>query len=538
MKSKKNCMGENSKRCSFEVAPPSIPTKEIREVITTDIVVLGAGLAGLTASGSAAEKGAKTILLEKGDSPSFRGYGIAAVNNRLQKKEGIEVDKDKVITELMWWSGYWANHRIIKLWADNSAAVIDWLTDLAVASGITPNSLTEIPQTVSGSPFNYMKVVGLNLPGWNVTVAKLLEKNAREQGVDIRWNTPATRLLREANGRVTGVIAKNAMGDYIQFNARKGVILCTGDYGHNPEMVKKYIPERATHFTDIFYGADNRFSRDAEVLRKHLGPDAEPVPDHKKGPHKNTGDGHQMGLWVGAAIDEPPHCPMLFDHAVVESPYPIFVPLTRQPFLNVNINGERFKNEELPYGYICNSDLSQPGHVKWVVWDANWEEDSKKMGQIGCKALQPPLHSLSIIEVLIEKGIIKSASTIQDLAQKMEVPCERLEATVARYNELSHMGKDLDFGKRSECLSKIEQAPFYAIKMGISLLVTLGGLKINTRLQVLDIEGNVIPGLYAAGNTSGSFFSNDYPITIFGVSHSRALTFGRLAGFNAAAEQV
>jgi len=438
----------------------------------------------------------------------------------------------------MTWSGYWADQKVVTLWADNSAAVIDWLTDLALAAGITPNKLRDIPQTIPSSPFNYTQIVGINLPGWNETVTNLLEKNAKERGVDIHWNTPAKQLLRKGKGRVTGVIAQNSIGDYIQFNAAKGVILCTGDYGHNPEMVKKYIPERATHFTDIFYGYDNRFSRDPELLKKHIGPGALPIPDHGKGLHKNTGDGHQMGLWVGAAMDEPPHCPMLFDHAVVESPIPIFVPLTRQPFLNVNINGERFKNEELPYGYICNADLAQPDHVKWVLWDANWEEDSKKMGQIGCKALIPPLHNPLIIEVLIEKGIIKSANTLQGLAQKMEVPYEMLKATIARYNNLAHIGKDHDFGKRSECLSKIERIPFYAIKMGVSLLVTLGGLKINTKLQVLDTEMNVIPGLFAAGNTSGSFFSNDYPITIFGVSHSRALTFGRLAGFNAAAEQV
>ena len=245
------------------------------------------------------------------------------------------------------------------------------------------------------------------------TVAHLLHQNAEDHGVDIRWNTPAVQLIREARGRVMGVIAQNSAGDYIQFNARKGVILCTGDYGHNPEMVKKYIPKRATHFTDIFYGFYPDFSMDPDLLKKYIGAGALPIPDHLKAPHKNTGDGHQMGLWVGAAIDEPPHCPMLFDHGVVESPTPIFVPLTRQPFLNVNLNGERFKNEELPYGYICNADLTQPGHVKWVVWDAKWEEDTRRMGQIGCKALVPPLHRPAIVQVLIDKGIIKSANTLE-----------------------------------------------------------------------------------------------------------------------------
>jgi fumarate reductase flavoprotein subunit len=527
-----------TEKWSFENPPPVIPQIEIKERITADVIVVGAGLAGLTAAGSAAEAGAKTILLEKGSSPSFRGFAIAAINSKLQKEEGIEVDRDKVITELMTWSGYWADQTVVRLWADNCATAIDWLTDLALAARITPNKISDIPQTISGSPFNYTKVIGINLPGWNKTVAHLLEKNAKDHGVDIRWNTPAVQLIREEKGRVTGVIAKNTADDFIQFNAKKGVILCTGDYGHNPEMVKKYIPERATHFTDIFYGHDPDFSRNPDVLMKYIGSGALLIPDHLKVPHKNTGDGHKMGLWIGAAIDEPPHCQMLFDHAVVESPIPIFVPLTRQPFLNVNLDGERFKNEELPYGYICNADLTQPNYVKWVVWDAKWEEDVKRMGQIGCKALIPPLHNPAIVQVLMDKKIIKSANTIEELAKKMEVPFEKFKATIERYNELARMGKDLDFGKRPECLSTIEKAPLSAIKMGVSLLVTLGGLKINTRLQVLDTEKNAIPGLYAAGNASGSFFAEDYPITIFGVSHSRAITFGRLAGFNAAAEKV
>jgi fumarate reductase flavoprotein subunit len=475
-----------SEKWSFEIPPPPIPQKEIKKVITADVVVVGAGLAGLCAAGSAAEAGAKTILLEKGSSPSFRGMAIAAVNSRLQKEAGIEINRDEVVAELMSWSGYWADQKLVTLWADQSAAVVDWLTDMALAAGITPLPLSAIPQTIPGSFYKYYPVISVNLPMWNETVAELLERNATVRGVEFHYNTPAAQLIREGKGRVTGVVAQTSAGDYKHFNAKKGVILCTGDYGHNPDMVKKYIPERARHFTDIFYGFDREMSRNPEKLKKYIGPGALPIPDHLKAPHKNTGDGHKMGLWIGAAVDEPPHCPMLFDHAVVESPTPIFVPLTRQPFLNVNLSGERFKNEELPYGYICNADMMQPGHVKWVVWDAKWEEEVKRMGQIGCKALIPPLHVPPIIQVLIEKGIIKTENTLDELVQKMQVPAETFKATVARYNELARQGKDLDFGKRPECLTTIEKAPLYAIKMGVSLLVTLGGLKINTKLQVLE----------------------------------------------------
>ena len=110
-----------TEKWSFENPPPAIPQIEIKERITADVIVVGAGLAGLTAAGSAAEAGAKTILLEKGSSPSFRGFAIAAINSKLQKEEGIEVDRDKVITELMTWSGYWADQTVVRLWADRDS---------------------------------------------------------------------------------------------------------------------------------------------------------------------------------------------------------------------------------------------------------------------------------------------------------------------------------------------------------------------------------------------------------------------------------
>ena len=118
------------------------------------------------------------------------------------------------------------------------------------------------------------------------------------------------------------------------------------------------------------------------------------------------------------------------------------------------------------------------------------------------------------------------------------VPMETFKASVARYNAMARQGRDLDFGKHQDRLTTIEKPLFYACKIGGCYLVTLGGLKINEDLQVLDRERNPIPGLYAAGNVSGSFFGNMYPTTIPGLSHSRAWTFGRLAGLNAAADLV
>jgi fumarate reductase flavoprotein subunit len=117
------------------------------------------------------------------------------------------------------------------------------------------------------------------------------------------------------------------------------------------------------------------------------------------------------------------------------------------------------------------------------------------------------------------------------------LPKEKLEPVIARYNELARNGKDLDFGKHSDRLTTIEKPPFYTCKIKTRFLVILSGLKINSQMQVLDVEKRVIPGLYAAGNVSGSFFNHHYPTTVPGLTHSRAWTFGRLAGRHAAAER-
>jgi fumarate reductase flavoprotein subunit len=127
-----------------------------------------------------------------------------------------------------------------------------------------------------------------------------------------------------------------------------------------------------------------------------------------------------------------------------------------------------------------------------------------------------------------------TANTIEELAEKMNVPVETFKATIKRYNELAEMGKDLDFNKRADRLTAIDRPPFYAGKGRYRLLAVMGGLNVNTRLQALDKDREIIPGLYLAGNTMGNRFAVDYPTMAPGISHGMALHFGRIAGYNAA----
>ncbi len=350
----------------------------------------------------------------------------------------------------------------------------------------------------------------------------VLVEKAKELGVDIYYETPLVQLIREDNSRVTGAIARNKQGEYIRVNAQQGVILCTGGYARDVEMVEKLCPTALATSMSVC-------------------------------PLTNTGDGIKAGLWVGAAMD-PVHAMMVFDRGIVLDGKPIgppwqggYLQLGSQPFLRVNTRGERFVNEDLPYDYCWDAALMEPGQVWWQVWDANWKEDVKRFHTTICSRIvdhpgAPPRGGLDLQEAeinkLVEMGLIKKADSIDELAGLMKVPAGTFSATVNRYNELAQKGEDLDFGKITFRLSTLQQAPFYAANLAGMLICNLNGLRINTRMQVLDQELNAIPGLYAAGNDSGSFFALNYPEMLGGIALGRTATFGRIAAQAAVQEKA
>jgi fumarate reductase flavoprotein subunit len=495
-------------KLDYEFGTALIHPRDIKEELSSDIVVIGAGISGLTAALSAASQGTKTIILEKGDSIHWRGGHNAAIASRIQKQQGIHIDREQIIYSIMEQGGYRCDQRVVTAWADNCSSVMDWLIDMAKAEGLDILlDPTTKPWYFPNYPTPHVFWTSLqDFPKGQEALAKMLLKNALKAGVEVRYNTPALKLLRDGPNRVSGVIAKNPQGGFFRFNASKAVILCTGDYGHNPEMIKKYCwPE-------------------ISKLNTQYDP---PV---------NTGDGHLMGMSVGAAIDDPPHCVITQDWCAWNKD--IMFHLSRQPWLYVNLKGERFMNEDLPYGYACSQVLRQPGGFWWSVWDSKWESEYPKMQSQCCKNMGPPRYMWDPkrLDHALQREDVLFASTIDELAQKIKVPVETFKATVERYSELARSGRDVDFGKHPDRVTTIEKPPYFACKMEVRFLVILSGLKINNKMQVLDKDGNIIPGLYAAGNASGSFFGHQYPSTIPGLTHSRAWTFGRLAGLNAAAK--
>ncbi len=505
----------------FEVPPAPVPEKDIKQTLTADIVVVGGGTGGMFAALTAAESGAKTIVLEKGPTAAVGPAWMGAVNSSLQKKLGVQIDRNEVVAEICRYGGHLVDQRLVNLWADRSGEAIDWFASIVEAGGMQVMVETDVKEGFYKSyPVAHVAVA----PGEKVTsfptgaigsayYLPILAEKAIKLGVDILYETPLVQLVREEKGRVTGVIAKNKQGEYVRVNAAKGVILCTGGYARDVEMVEKLCPTALDTSMSVC-------------------------------PLTNTGDGIKAAIWVGAAID-PIHAMMVFDRGVVIDGKPIgppwqggYLQLGSQPFLRVNMRGERFVNEDLPYDYCWDAALMEPGKVWWEVWDANWKEDVKRFHTTICSRIlddpgAPPRGGLDLqeaeIDKLVEMGLVKKADTIEALARLMKVPEKTFSATVDRYNELAQKGEDLDFGKLGFRLSNLQQAPFYAANLAGMLICNLNGLRINTQMQVLDKELNSIPGLYAAGNDSGSFFALNYPEMLGGLALGRTATFGRIA---------
>jgi fumarate reductase flavoprotein subunit len=460
--------------------------------IDTEVVVVGFGISGLTAALSVLDAGAEVVVLEKGTKNNARGFDCGCVNSSVHKEAGVTIDRDELIGELMMQSNYRADQRLITVWADKSGEAIDWLRGLMAPRGVEA-FLPEVGAEKEG-PYKVWHTA-VNWTGQNAGLAKEMETLIVEKGGDIHYNTPAVSLVREGEGRVIAVIAKQPDGSSLRVNAKKGVILSCGGYDDSPEMMQEYLRP-----------SDLRFAR------------------HNSETGGCVGDGHNMALAIGAAMDEPPHCLILGNGIIQDKDHTELYLVMFIPYLRVDCNGDRFVNEDSDYCRAANANARLPKSFHWSVMDSTKEEN-----RWGDKA--------TLLEQYVPEGAVLKADTLEELAKKMDVPAETFKATVERYNSQAAGGKDVDFGVEAGKMKPLKVAPYYAVKVLNFYLVTVSGLIINTNIQVMDPEGKVIPGLYASGNTSGGFFADAYPRNVHGASHGRAITFGRLAALHAVSEK-
>lgn len=508
---------------------PEIAEADVVATYDAEVIVVGSGTSGTFAACAAVEEGAKTILIEKLNQ-EFGGSGIrdtlGAIGSKQQIENNDNPDKFDVITELYRQSNGYGNQDLYKVWADHSGEAIDWYTERCAAANLSIRHEVDAHDHDVRYP---IYDVGHSLQmsatqGAHGVTMNVLKEYASKLGLECHYDTAMVKLIKEDN-KVTGLYAKTEAG-YVRYNASKGVIVCTGGYGLNMEMLNALQPE-TVKMINISYAYPGC-----------------------------SGDGIKACLWAGAAMDET-HSSMLFDRGGIKADAighgdgnGVLFWMGSQPFLKVDLNGNRFTNESGCYDYILHEAFKLPNQTYAMIWDANYIKDMQRFDSHGCSRMFPhvngaesvwpiEMNEAAFMTPYRQEGIVVAADTIEELAEKLGLPKDNLAATVKRYNELYDMQKDEDYGKESYRLSELRTPPFEGAKLsGGYYLTTMDGIKIDTNMNALDKEGKVIEGLYCAGDCSGGYFGSSYPNLLAGAAAGRSVTFGRRAGKIAANREV
>ncbi len=471
-----------------------------------DLVVIGSGATGTVAALTAAEGGARVIVMEKmrslGGVSNF-AEGMFAAESNMQRAQYASYSRDDAFKTIMEYSHWRANPRLVRAFVDETAATISWL----VGHGV---EFQELSRNMPDGPLVWHVLKGPDRERASLMM-RTLAAGAKEKGVNFWLVTQARELVKEG-GRVTGVIAEKD-GREVRVSA-KAVLVATGGYANNKEWIKKYT------------GFD-------------LGVNLITVGNVDK-----MGDGIRMS-WAAGAAEEGTGVLQLLRGGPVLGPGLSFIsPLESaacQPGLWVNQDGERYCDEGIQGNFSLdgNAMAGQRGRFSFAVFDeSNVRHWMEKGSDLGTGRIFPPGSRLNIRKALKEAldqkvSDIYSAATLEGLAGQMGISPTALSATVAEYNGFCEKGHDDLFAKNPAYLRPLKEPPFYALKCHAVFLGTLGGIKVNERLEVADKKGNPIPGLYAGGMDAGGIYGDSYDVRTCGGTLAFAINSGRIAGKNA-----
>ena len=486
-----------------------------------DVVVIGAGGAGMTAAMTAADAGQKVVILESqamvgGNSARATGGMNAAKTvyqdeNEFDQAAGVEktlataAEKyadNETITALAktvseQWAAYQANPtgyfdsvelmeldtmvggkgindpELVKTLCEGTADAIDWLDE----NGITLHNV---------SSFGGASVKRIHRPvneeGKVVSVGAymipLLQENCEKRGIDIVLNTTVDTILTDANGAAVGVSGTDKDGNTVVVNA-KSVILATGGFGANLDMVTQYKPELAGFMTTNAAGAQ--------------------------------GQGIEMATAIGAGTVDMDQIQI---HPTVEANTAALITegLRGDGAILVNANGERFVDEVGTRDVVSAAEIAQPGSYSWLIVD------------------QAMADASSVIQGYIKKGYTKTGATYEELAKELDVDPAAFANTMETWNSYVEAKNDPDFG-RTSFANPLNNGPYYAIKVTAGVHHTMGGVTINSVTEVLKEDGTVIPGLFAAGEVTGGVHGAN---RLGGTAVADFVVFGRIAGESAA----
>lgn len=473
--------------------------------LTTEIVVIAGGPAGLSAAVQAAEDGAQVTLIEKAATcggAANMGMGPLGIGTKYQKNQMIDISVEKAFHMFMEYTHYQVDARLVKRYFAQSAETIEWLEDMGVEF---EGAYRYFPQ--SEATWHIVKTdQGIGPRAASFMNRKLYER-ALELGVDIHTETPAKKIIME-DGKVAGVLATDKDGEEIKINC-KAAIVCTGGAGANPDLIKQETG--FIHGVDMFNFA---------------------IPGI-------VGEGLKMA-WEAGAGKSTVRIEMAASVEGCDS-LPQSVPnVFTQPNLLVNAQGKRFMNEDYMQNstYLSNAVSRQKNRTGYSIIDSSIVKYYVKNGVdvVSMVRTNPDVSDFKEgIQMAIDNGsdCFFVADTIEELAEKAGINVDNLLDTVDEYNDFCDTA-DEEFYKPRKYMRPIVKAPFYCAKVRPGGYGTVGGIKINENCEAVDNDFEPVPGLYSAGADSCAIYEDSYMFLLPGNSMGYAVNTGRIAGMSAA----
>ena len=447
-----------------------------------DVLVLGTGQAGLCAAVAAAQRGASVLVLEKlafpGGSTSMSSGLSAYAGTDEQVALGIHDSAESLRADILATGQGRCDESLVDVYCREQLTTYRWLKDLGVTYGhVHAGSGQSVARSHSTDPSRMIDT---------------LLRRAEELGASVEFGIRAVQLLVEAEA-VVGVLCEIS-GALVEVRAAS-VVLATGGFSRNLELLERFVP----HMANAIHG----------------------------GAVGSEGDGLLMGWKAGADFRDTPYVKGTFGIYPGDDPREggTGILAVYKGAVAVNFSGRRFVDESLPYKALGDACLAQEGHLAWQVFDQQTMDRD-----------DPDVH-IYWFSGRLATGLLETADTLEELADKIGVPADELIRTVEGYNAAVR-GEHLDaFGRRTlsgteELPTELSRPPFYAHLSGSSVLATYCGLTVDPETRVLDVYGEPIPGLFAAGEVTGGFHGNGY---VTGTSVGKSGIFGRLAGLAACA---
>jgi len=442
------------------------------------------------------------------------GMGPFAVESRLQRIKNVSLTREEAFKIFMDYTHWRVDARLVSDYINKSASTIEWLEEMGV-------EFVDVIAYVQGSYFTHHIVKGASGrpgPQATATMMKALTDRAKELGAQILFQTSVKKLVKE-KGRIVGLMAEDKDEETIKVNA-KAVIIATGGFGDNPEMIKKYTPYE--------------WGKDIFSIR---------VPGM-------TGEGIRMAWEVGAGaegMNMEITCGIPGPADAAEGvPMPgMMAPgmgAFRMPNLLVNLQGERFMNEGIMGNptFLGNAVARQKNRCGFIIFDGAAAKYYAEHASWGGIMFGVPRGTKIDVETDVKRVIeaghknIFMADSLEELASKTGINLNGLKETVEEYNKACETGRDEIFHKSYRYLLPIKQPKFYAGRYFPTAYGSLGGIKINYKTEVVTKDHDVIPGLYAAGVDANAIYADSYIFILPGNTMSFALNGGRIAGENAA----